>query len=148
MLIVDMSNVFEAAQTYVMLSRVQELQQVIIIDCVYKEKIYPSSQAMNELDNMNAKSMNLRVTQGPLDLNLVSLNIRSLSKHVFSRMKILKAMKLKDIKVISIVLVKVKVLQFTIKKNIAMLLTLLLQIIKYLNLNRQPVCGRDGALTP
>ena len=43
MLIVDMSRVFEAAQSYVMLSRVQELTQLIIIDSVQREKIYPSN---------------------------------------------------------------------------------------------------------
>ena len=48
-----MSKVFEAAQSYVMLSRVQELEQLIVIDSVQKEKIYPSQSAMNELEKMN-----------------------------------------------------------------------------------------------
>ena len=82
-----MSTVFEAAQTYVMLSRVQELQQLIIIDSVNTEKIYPSSLAMDELDNMNAKVNYSKIDTVLLDLNLVSLNIRSLRKHFVDLIK-------------------------------------------------------------
>ena len=63
MLIVDMSTVFEAAQTYVMLSRVQELQQLVIIDSVNTEKIYPSSMAIEELEKMNAKVTYIQLSQ-------------------------------------------------------------------------------------
>ena len=40
-LVVDLSKVFEAAQAYVMLSRVQELDQLIILDSLPQKKIYP-----------------------------------------------------------------------------------------------------------
>ena len=49
-LIVDLSKVFEAAQAYVMLSRVQELEQLIILDSLRKKKIYLSTQALAELE--------------------------------------------------------------------------------------------------
>ena len=81
MLIVNMSTVFEAAQTYVMLSRVQELQQLVIIDSVNTEKIYPSINAMEELENMHTKVINSLKIPELFDLYLVSLNIRSLRKH-------------------------------------------------------------------
>ena len=87
MLIVDMSKVFEAAQTYVMLSRVQELEQLIIIESVKREKIYPSTSAINELEKMNKKAINSNKDLKLYDLKMVSLNIRSLKKHMIDLIK-------------------------------------------------------------
>ena len=87
MLIVDMSKVFEAAQTYVMLSRVQELEQLIIIESVKREKIYPSSSAINELENMNKNAINSNQELKSYDMKIVSLNIRSLKKHMIDLIK-------------------------------------------------------------
>ena len=57
-LVVDLSRVFEPAQAYVMLSRVQELEQLLIINSVNRDKIYPSFQALDELQRMNMKALN------------------------------------------------------------------------------------------
>ena len=40
-----------------MMSRVQELRQLIIIDSVQKEKIYPSEKAMAELEEINHNAL-------------------------------------------------------------------------------------------
>ena len=81
MLIVDLSKVFEAAQAYVMLSRVQESQQLIILNSLPVEKIYPSTKAMEELDKMNKKALNRRQPEVQVDIKIISINIRSLRKH-------------------------------------------------------------------
>ena len=51
-------SVFEEAQGYVMLSRVQELNQVYIIDKFDQKKLYPSQKALVELERMNKGSWN------------------------------------------------------------------------------------------
>ena len=81
-LIVDMSKVFEAAQTYVMLSRVQSLEQLIIIDSVLPEKIYPSSQALEEPQKTSNRAVNQKMTENDNYFVSNSLNIRSLKKHL------------------------------------------------------------------
>ena len=82
MLVADFSRVFEAAQAYVMLSRVQELQQLVVIDCVQKEKMYPSEKTMAELERMKLNMLNSNTHLTSFNLNLVSVNIRSLRKHI------------------------------------------------------------------
>ena len=54
----DLINIFEEAQGYVMLSRVEELLQTFIIDDFDPNKIYPSSKALKELERMNKVSLN------------------------------------------------------------------------------------------
>ena len=54
----DVSNIFEEAQGYVMFSRVQELNQLYIINEFNPHKIYPSSKALKELERMDLISMN------------------------------------------------------------------------------------------
>ena len=51
-LIVNLQRVFEAAQSYVMLSRVESLNQLIIINDVCSEKIYSSKLALMELERL------------------------------------------------------------------------------------------------
>ena len=87
MLIVDMSSVFVAAQTYVMLSRVQELKQLIIIDSVKPEKIYTSNLAMDELHRMNLNAINSYRQSKSIEIRLMSINIRSLRKHFIDLLK-------------------------------------------------------------
>ena len=75
MLIIDLRTVMESAQAYVMLSRVQALSQLIILESVPSHKIYASTSALNELN---------RMTDAALDIDskwrtVVSCNIRSLS---------------------------------------------------------------------
>ena len=76
-LVVDLRSVREAAQAYVMLSRVQELSQIFILVSVCAERIYSSSKALKELDRMILISKEKQKSK-PL---LISCNIRSLSRH-------------------------------------------------------------------
>ena len=74
MLVIDLRSVIEAAQAYVMLSRVQALSQLIILVASAYHKIYASSEALKELNEMHLKALNNKCTSNVL----VSLNIRSL----------------------------------------------------------------------
>ena len=54
----DLIHIFEEAQGYVMLSRVQELSQIFIIENFDSSKLYPSQKALKELERMNMVSIN------------------------------------------------------------------------------------------
>ena len=83
MLVADLSRVFEATQAYVMLSRVQDLKQlIVVIDSVQKDKIYPSEKAMEELQKMNQNVLSSNSSKPSCSMKLVSVNIRSLNKHI------------------------------------------------------------------
>ena len=79
-LVVDLKNVFQAALSYVMLSRVESLDQIFIIDDVYPRKIYPDKVAKSEFLKMSESLVAENKEQAYL--NILSLNIRSLSKHL------------------------------------------------------------------
>ena len=51
-LIVDLRSVRESAQAYVILSRVQSLQQLFIVGSLCEEKITACSKALSELERM------------------------------------------------------------------------------------------------
>ena len=78
MLILDLRTVIEVAQAYVMLSRVQALTQLIILNSVPSHKIYASSIAMQELERMELQALNKKQVFNMV----VSCNIRSI-KHNF-----------------------------------------------------------------
>ena len=77
-LVVHLKHVFEPAQAYVILSRVQCLNQLYIKNGLYPEKIYASDLALAELESMQ-KSKQTNCTEA--ELKILSLNIRSLPKH-------------------------------------------------------------------
>ena len=54
----DLSSVFEAAQAYVMLSRVENIEQIYILNKLKEEKIRPDQKALLELEDMNKRSIN------------------------------------------------------------------------------------------
>ena len=54
----DFRTVFQAAQSYVMLSRVQALSQLLIIDSLPDDKFYALHQALEELKRLNKVSVN------------------------------------------------------------------------------------------
>ena len=57
-LVTDIRTVFEPAQAYVILSRVQSIEQLFILEELRESKFYISNKALNELKNLEAKSMN------------------------------------------------------------------------------------------
>ena len=77
-LIVDLRGIREPAQGYVMLSRVQALNQLYIIEEIPADNLYPSKEAVKELMRLFQISDNnneLRIRQS---IAVSSLNIRSL----------------------------------------------------------------------
>ena len=78
----DLASIFDDAQGYVMLSRVEDLEQVFILDCIKEEKLRPSAKALAELAAMNERSIN----QNPIpwkqkkgnSLKIASLNCMNL----------------------------------------------------------------------
>ena len=86
----DTDSIFEEAQGYVMLSRVQELNQVYIIDKFDPKKIYPSQKALIELERMNRRSINENpdswIKPDASTIKITSLNCAGLNVH-FQDMK-------------------------------------------------------------
>ena len=56
--VIDLRSVFEAAQAYVMKSRVQELEQLYILDKLPEEKIYANHKALGEIERLIEVSIN------------------------------------------------------------------------------------------
>ena len=56
--VVDIRTVFESAQAYVMMSRVQCLEQLFILENFPTKKIYASIKAINEVERMENISVN------------------------------------------------------------------------------------------
>ena len=81
----DLADIFDEAQGYVMLSRVQELEQIFILNKFNPDKLYPSKKALGELERMNKISIN----QNPApwnkeknkNLKIASLNCAGLKAH-------------------------------------------------------------------
>ena len=77
-LVIDLRNVREAAQAYVVLSRVQALSQLFILVSVCADKIRASAIAMDELERMNQVSRgNKQISHN----SVISCNIRSIKKN-------------------------------------------------------------------
>ena len=68
-----------------MLSRVESLNQLIIINDVCSEKIYSSKLALEELERLNSCRGDAQVLSH--NLSLMSINIRSLQKHFLDLIK-------------------------------------------------------------
>jgi hypothetical protein len=60
--IVDLRSVFQPAMAYVMLSRVESIEQLFILEEFDESKIYGSHEAIKELGNMNRLSINEKPT--------------------------------------------------------------------------------------
>lgn len=80
-LVIDLTNVFEAAQAYVMMSRVQSISQLFILDKLPCGKIYASKTAMKELERLESVAINDQDKQSKINTTIISLNVRSLSKN-------------------------------------------------------------------
>ena len=80
--VIDLRSVFEPAQAYVMASRVQELEQLYILEELPKDKIYPSQAALEEIKRLLSVSVNRNQTPWEAEDNsktkLSFLNCRSI----------------------------------------------------------------------
>ena len=85
-LIVDLRTVFAAAQAYVMLSRVQSIYQLYILESLPPNKLYADSSALKELDRLDSISINRnpprweKLVEG--DIRIFSLNCQSLKSKI------------------------------------------------------------------
>ena len=61
--VIDLRSVFEAAQAYVMASRVQELDQLYILEELPQEKIYANQSALAEIERLLQVSKNNNPTK-------------------------------------------------------------------------------------
>ena len=77
-LIIDLRSVREAAQAYVILSRVQALDQLFILVSVCASQITASINAMDELEKMTRRSEESKLNKRK---GIISCNIRSINKN-------------------------------------------------------------------
>ena len=77
-LVIDLRSVRQAAEAYVMLSRIQAIKQLFILESVPENKIYSSIQALEELDRLSKLALNNKKQT----IKVLSCNIRSLRKHL------------------------------------------------------------------
>ena len=92
-LVADLRSVREPAQAYVILSRVQALSQLFILESLNEEKISSSVAALAELKRMEEVSVNANLLCSKESL-ILSCNIRSFRKnfdHLVSRPEFKKA---------------------------------------------------------
>ena len=85
-LIIYVMDIWMAAITYVMLSRICALSQLYILDEFDESKMYPSQIALEELERLKTISLNNNPTDWEkvdhITLKISSLNCRSLKKHI------------------------------------------------------------------
>ena len=84
-IIIDVTDIWMAAITYVMLSRICALSQLFILNEFDESKMYPNQQALKELERLEKISYNKNLSKWEKDcsglLKISSLNCRSLKKH-------------------------------------------------------------------
>ena len=82
----DIESCFDAAMAYVMLSRVQEIEQIYILEKLTPNKIRPNQKALAELHAMNARSINNNPSPWSSrksdTMKIASLNIARLAPHM------------------------------------------------------------------
>ena len=83
--VIDLNTVFEEAQAYVMLSRVQQLDQIHILNSLDESKIKVSQTALKELHRLKEVSLNENPTpwikQDQESVKIASLNCAGLKAH-------------------------------------------------------------------
>ena len=78
-LVVDLRGRMQAAMAYMMFSRVQEMNQLFVLGSLPENKIFPSPDALEELERMNNVCINKQILQRkPL---IASNNVYSLRKN-------------------------------------------------------------------
>ena len=84
-IIIDVRDIWMAAITYVMLSRICSLTQLFILNEFDESKMYPNQQALKEFERLETISLNNNPSEWEKDdsgfLKISSLNCRSLKKH-------------------------------------------------------------------
>ena len=93
--VIDLRTIFEAAQAYVMLSRVQEIAQLFILEEFPEDKIYANHAALREIERLENVSKNKNPTEWDDEdsskIRISFLNCRSM-KNKFENIKADKSM--------------------------------------------------------
>ena len=80
-LVIDMRGRLQKAQAYVMLSRVQSIDQIFILEKLHVDKIKPCEAAVDELKNL--EKVAIPKWSKPVDKEVISFqNVRSLPAHL------------------------------------------------------------------
>ena len=79
--VVDLKKANKEAQVYVMLSRAQSLDQLIILDELYDKNWRVSQEALQEVKRLEEICENKHLTPDTTATNISNLNIRSLNAH-------------------------------------------------------------------
>ena len=81
----DISSIFDDAQAHVMLSRVEEFEQIYILESLPEDKIRASAKALAELEEMNRRSINNNPTPWREDnenyIKIAALNCMNLENN-------------------------------------------------------------------
>ena len=84
--VADLSTVFQAAQTYTIMSRVENIDQLFILGSLPRSKFYADMIALEELKRLDKVSINRNPTIWEQDhdwsVKICSFNIRSLNEHL------------------------------------------------------------------
>ena len=81
-LVIDLCSVLQPAQAYVMLSRVQEISQLFIVDAVPSNKMYAHVEALEEQNRLHTSRMTSFSGRTRSDVYLTSFNVYSLRKNI------------------------------------------------------------------
>ena len=79
-LVVDLNSWLQPAMAYVMISRVQCLSQLFILNSIPVDKIVPWPSALKEFERLNKVCLN-NIPPEDQELKIASLNTYSLKKH-------------------------------------------------------------------
>ena len=77
----DLSEVFSGGIGYVMLSRIQNIEQLILIGGSHLDKVYPSEKALEALTTMLKKTSGSAKPSIVNEVKILGCNIRSLPAH-------------------------------------------------------------------
>ena len=98
--VIDLRSVFEPAQAYVMASRIQELEQLYILEELPQDKIYASHAALGEIGRLIGVSKNQNPSKwedkDDLKIRVIFLNCRSM-KNKFEHIKVDKSLLRSDL---------------------------------------------------
>ena len=83
---VDLRDVFEAAQGYVMCGRPEKLEQLFIVEKMVPDKLYSDKKVRDEYDKMNKRSINANPSdldnKSSKNMKICSLNCARLKPHI------------------------------------------------------------------
>ena len=78
----DFSKIFDAAQAYVVLGRLRSLDQLFLLNDVYRHKIYASPKALSALKTLESKAINRNsIGRREDQIKIVCLNIQNMIHH-------------------------------------------------------------------